>query len=255
MRISEMIEELASLNDLDSRTTQTRGTHTEYQTTQTDAEFISSLLSAAVSEAGRRDYMFFVEDGVRIVFAVPNLRESEYQFRFSAYVDDAERNEVVKAELIYNRNGLRKNGALFTRVRGFDRQKKMLVEGDANDGKSFPKMAPYPIENVPDNPSTILISDGPGFNQNAQEEVDGAALANWSKNHRTLFRLRLTTLPLPLARVGYCVDVDMKDSENRDHFAGGRYLVYGIEQRMIAGSPQSGVDYETVLFLERRTRR
>jgi hypothetical protein len=259
--VSDMVKEIAESHKLEYRITETVGKFTRYQTTESDAEFISNeLIPLAISGGNRADYLFYIEDGVRLVFEPPRLDEDAiYNFRFAptgGRTDPSAPAEILKMDLFCRRGMLTERDALSTEVRGFDAMGKEPVTWIADDDSvGFIKLAPFPLARIWTKPGNIMLSPLPEAIDYDRTQVETEAVEEWSRNYRSLFRLRLETMPLPLARVGRVVEIDVKDTENKDHFMSGRYLVYACEQKMVQPSPTGAMKYTTVLYLERRTRR
>jgi len=246
--IAEMVRKIAKNANLKPDVEETEGKWTLYTCTLDDGAFLRhELLPRAVSATGRADFYLYVSNGDTLVFKPPELGEAAYTFRLAPTTGQQNPTDVAALRIDYRRLYLPLDGSLSTAARGFDPLKKVPVFWKADDNSvTYTHLASRTLP-APDKPSTVLSVVEPHPDAFRNQDVGNRAKSTWSRELHGLFRVALRVLPLPEAEVASIVSLEVKDSQGRDHFLGGRYFVYAIRHLI---RPTS---YKTVLYLERRT--
>ena len=251
MKISDIVQQIASRNGLDVDVEETKGKYWLHQCTLPDGSFIKQvLLPLAVSNSsGRSDYYFWIQDGKKLIFKPPVLGSASQTFQISPQ-GMPPGTLIPRIRVHFRRIFMEDDECWKTTGRGYDRFKKQCITWDADDGSvKYSKLANH-APSPPKQASKVLVLNRPLSKDNRSDEVKEATEGAWSRNMHGLFRIELISQAMiPTVQPTDIIQLDIKDQDGNEHFLSGNYFLYS------ATHSYSAKGLKSILHLERRTYR
>ena len=242
-RISQIVKEIVAANGFSARVEETRGLFTLYQGTYTDATFIAEVLLAhAVSNSGRADYNFYIEDGRTVVFAPVDLSRVAATYTVRDGVSPPRGDDVEVLKVTFGRLFEATEGSSVNEVRGFHPFRKELLRKVLNEGNANFSYTAKHRPAVLTSPSIIQLAT-----LDTEDQIDLVSRATWSTNARKLFRTEVTLGDYDIdIRPGQVAKLTIFSPDEQVHWTAGRWVVWKVRQWY---RPRG---HGTTLYLERR---
>jgi len=248
-KASDVVSEIAAYHNLEADVETTDGKSDVWQCHLSDGQFIQhELLPRAVSVSGRCDYIYGIVNGKILSFRPPIYGEANLSYTLAGLEPKEGPLSFNAVNIVSNRMKLPAQKAWNTRFIGFDVLQKEPIVFDANDNTvKYDKLAPIPPS--VGGPTAICSIVEPTAEYYRVEAARSRAKSEWSRHARSRFRIKMAPGPNPRAYPGMIVNLNVKDAKDKEHFLGGKYFVYKVENKI------KGSFLTTYLFLERRTTR
>lgn len=242
--ISEIVEELVGKAGLESDVETTKDKFWLTQGTLSDAQFLRLVCAEYAYSGSRYDYLFYTEEGKRVIFRPPDLSDIQGEYVFGGMKDGVGAQGPMK--LHYRPLMLTSNLAYGTEFRKFDRIEKkpefFFANEDTVDYQPLDSGGPP----VPNDPAHIY----PVSWSTADKSL---CKATYSQTLRELWALEFISTFAPKLTVGKVVKVNVTSPGPgaKAHGMAGKYILGGVIHMLDFEALQA----ESHLFMQRRTAR
>jgi len=242
--VSEIVEELVGSSGLEFDVEKTKDKFWLTQGTLTDAQFIRLVCAEYAYSGSRYDYLFYTEEGKRVIFRPPDLSDIQGEYNFPGMLNGVSARGPLK--LHYRPLMLTSNLAYGTEFRKFDRIEKkpefFLATEDTVDYQPLDSGGP-PVPTVPAHIQPVVWST-------ADKSL---CKAIYSQTLRELWVLEFISTFAPKMVVGKIVKVNVSGPGpgDKNHGMAGKYILGGVTHSIDFTAGKA----HTHLLLQRRTAR